>query len=140
MRSCTGCALQPCGVLVHPLAWWLERELAITAEHACDEIAARVVAQPRRYAEILVDMADAVRRHRGRVAWQAVGVDGAGSLEGRIDRVLEGRFAQTSRARTLTALSITAGAILVVVACRQQVPELKQDPRSPNSSRKKTRG
>ena len=26
----------------HPLAWWLERKLAVTAEHTCDEAAARV--------------------------------------------------------------------------------------------------
>ncbi len=30
----------------HPLAWWLERTLAVTAEQACDETAARQVGQP----------------------------------------------------------------------------------------------
>jgi beta-lactamase regulating signal transducer with metallopeptidase domain len=42
----------------HPLAWWLERTLAVTAEHACDEFAARTIEAPARYAEILVEMAD----------------------------------------------------------------------------------
>ncbi|HUF22882.1 MAG TPA: M56 family metallopeptidase, partial [Vicinamibacterales bacterium] len=36
----------------HPLAWWLERTLAVAAEHACDETAARQLGQPRRYAEV----------------------------------------------------------------------------------------
>ena len=114
----------------HPLAWWLERQLAVTAEHACDEAASVAVPEPRRYAEILVEMADAVRRHRGRVAWPAVGVDGAGALEGRIDRVLSGSFGRTSRARAAATLIWCAAAITLIVACRQDpsVPPLREDP------------
>lgn len=115
----------------HPLAWWLERQLAITAEHACDEAAARVVTEPRRYAEILVEMADAVRRNRGRIAWQAVGVNGAGLLQGRIERVLRGATPYVSRARAWTTLGVCAAAIVLVVACRQpsaQALPLREDP------------
>ena len=115
----------------HPLAWWLERTLAVAAEHACDEAGARAVAEPRRYAEILVEMAETVRRHRGRVAWQAVGVDGAGLLEGRIDRVLAGEALKNiSVAKKTVALLACGAAILLVVACRQQVSAtpLKEDP------------
>jgi len=35
----------------HPLAWWLERKLALTSEHVCDEAAAVAAGEPRRYAE-----------------------------------------------------------------------------------------
>ena len=88
----------------HPLAWWLERKLAVTAEHACDEAAARAIAAPGRYAEILVEMADVVRRNRGRLAWQAVGVNGAGLLDSRIDRLLRGdAFASASRGKKIAA-------------------------------------
>jgi len=114
----------------HPLAWWLDRKLAVTAEHACDETAARAVAEPRRYAEILLEMAETVRAHRGRIAWQGVGVDG-GVLQGRIDRVLRGATsAQMSRMRKATALLACGSAILLVVACRQAAtaPPLKPDP------------
>jgi beta-lactamase regulating signal transducer with metallopeptidase domain len=83
---------------VHPLAWWLERKLAVTAEHACDEAAARASAAPGRYAEILVEMADVVRRNRGRLAWQAVGVNGAGLLDSRIDRLLRAMRSPAPRA------------------------------------------
>ena len=114
----------------HPLAWWLERQLTVTAEHACDEAAARTVAEPRRYAEILVEMADVVRRNQGRIVWQGVGVNGAGLLQGRIERVLRGSGARMSRTKTWGTLLACGAGILLVVACRQQVSAtpLKEDP------------
>jgi hypothetical protein len=112
----------------HPLAWWLERKLAVTAEHACDEAAARAIAAPRRYAEILVEMADVVRRNRGRLAWQAVGVNGAGLLDSRIDRLLRGdAFASASRGKKIAAGIGCVLAIATVTACRPAMP-LRQDP------------
>ena len=114
----------------HPLAWWLDRQLAVTAEHACDEAAARTVAEPRRYAEILVEMADLVRRNHGRIVWQAVGVNGAGLLQGRIERVMRGSGARMSRTKTWATLLACGAGILLVVACRQQVSAtpLQEDP------------
>jgi beta-lactamase regulating signal transducer with metallopeptidase domain len=115
----------------HPLAWWLERKLAVTAEHACDEAAARAVAAPGRYAEILVEMADVVRRNRGRLAWHAVGVNGAGLLDSRIDRLLRGdAFASASRGKKMAAAIGCILAIATVAACRQQISAtpLKEDP------------
>jgi hypothetical protein len=115
----------------HPLAWWLERTLAVTAEHACDEAGARAIAAPVRYAEILVEMADVVRRHRGRLAWQGVGVNGAGLLHSRIDRLLRGdAFAHASRGKKIAA---GIGCVLVIaigIACRQQISAtpLRPDP------------
>jgi beta-lactamase regulating signal transducer with metallopeptidase domain len=115
----------------HPLAWWLERKLAVTAEHACDEAAARAIAAPARYAEILVEMADVVRRNRGRLTWQAVGVNGAGLLNSRIDRLLRGdAFASASRRKTIAAWIGCVVAIVTVIACRQQMSTapLREDP------------
>lgn len=115
----------------HPLAWWLERQLAVTAEHACDDAAARTVAEPRRYAEILVEMAELVHRNQGRIVWQAVGVNGAGLLQGRIERVLRGTTgSKMSRIQAVGTLAACAAAILLVVACRQEVAAtpLKEDP------------
>lgn len=115
----------------HPLAWWLERKLAMTAEHACDEAAALAIAAPRRYAEILVEMADVVRRNRGRLAWQAVGVNGNGFLDTRIERLLRGdAFAVVSRGRKIGAALGCVLALATVVACRQQISAtpLREDP------------
>jgi hypothetical protein len=115
----------------HPLAWWLERTLAVTAEHACDEVAARRVGEPRRYAEVLLDMAEAVRLRGRRVSWQAIGVDGSGLLGARIDRVLRGDSLSrmSGPRRAALALGCTA-ALVLAIACRQQIAAepLRPDP------------
>jgi len=115
----------------HPLAWWLERTLAVTAEHACDETAARQLGEPRRYAEVLLDMAEAVRLRRNRVSWQTIGVDGSGLLGTRIDRLLNGDGMRRMSAVRRTAVAVGCAAVLVLaIACRQQVAAepLRPDP------------
>ncbi len=115
----------------HPLAWWLERKLAVTAEHACDDAAAHAIDAPGRYAEILVEMADLVRRNRGRLGWQGVGVNGAGLLDSRIDRLLQGdAFANVSRGKKIAAGICCVLVLATVIACRQQITAtpLREDP------------
>jgi beta-lactamase regulating signal transducer with metallopeptidase domain len=115
----------------HPLAWWLERTLAVTAEHACDETAARQVGQPRRYAEVLLDMADAVRLRGHRVSWQTIGVDGSGLLSTRIDRLLKGdALARMSRVQRVAVAVGCAAVLVLAIACRQQIAAapLRPDP------------
>lgn len=114
----------------HPLAWWLERTLAVTAEHACDDEAARALKDPRAYAKVLIDQADAVRRH-GRLAWQGVGMHGAGLLQERVDRLLQSsHLHRMSRQRKLAIGISCATTIVLVAACRDRtapVP-LREDP------------
>jgi beta-lactamase regulating signal transducer with metallopeptidase domain len=115
----------------HPLAWWLERTLAVASEHACDETAARQIGQPRRYAEVLVDMAEAVRRRGRRVSWQTLGVDGSGLLGTRIDRLLNGDAMARMSAVRRAAVAVGCSAMLVLaIACRQQIAAepLRADP------------
>jgi hypothetical protein len=115
----------------HPLSWWLVRRLAVTAEHVCDEAAARAIAAPGRYAEILVEMADAVRRNRGRLAWHAVGVNGGGLLDRRIERLLRGDgSAGESRGKIVAAGIGCVLALGTVVACHQRIAAtpLREDP------------
>jgi hypothetical protein len=115
----------------HPLAWWLERTLAVTAEHACDETAARQVGQPRRYAEVLLDMAEAVRARGHRVSWQTIGVDGSGLLGTRIDRLLKGDAMARMSGMQRAAVAVGCAAVLVLaIACRQQIAAepLRPDP------------
>jgi beta-lactamase regulating signal transducer with metallopeptidase domain len=103
----------------HPLAWWLDRHLAIAAEEACDDEVIRRMGEPRRYAGTLVQMADAARLHGGRIQWQAVGMAGA-SLHSRIDRVLSGRAALTTPFASRLAIAVICGAIIVPgIACQQ---------------------
>jgi beta-lactamase regulating signal transducer with metallopeptidase domain len=106
----------------HPLAWWLERTLAVAAEHACDETAARQLGEPERYAEVLLAMADAVRHRGTRVAWQTLGVDGSGLLGTRIDRLLKGDVMNRMSAMRRAAVAVGCAAMLVAaIACRQQI-------------------
>jgi hypothetical protein len=113
----------------HPLAWWLERKLAATAEDAADDAGARAMGEQREYAAVLVEMATVVHRHGGRVAWQGVGVDGNGLLGQRIDRLLSGQILrEVSRMKKLLIAAVCVGAVFVAVACRTEPPPLKPDP------------
>ena len=112
----------------HPLAWWLDRRLALTAEQACDDKVVQTLGNPRPYAQMLVEMAEAVRLHGGRVAWQGVGI-GNSRMGNRIDRVLRGDVCATvspSR-KAVTAVACTA-AIVLGLACQRQVAALAEDP------------
>jgi beta-lactamase regulating signal transducer with metallopeptidase domain len=120
-----------CLAWFHPVSWWLERALAANSEHACDELVVRRTGEPRRYAEILVDMAAAVSLRGARVAWPALGVDGSGLLAARIDRLLRGDvFARMSLARRCATGAACAAILVAAVAGQQQVAAtpLRPDP------------
>ena len=135
--------LNRCVFWFHPLAWWLERTLSMTAEQACDDAAVRAIGERTRYAEILVSLAEAVRRRRGRI-WAGVGIDGSGFLADRIDRLLSGEIGpQMSLTRKAMVAFGCVAAIVIVVACRQQVTAapLKEDPEvTANLERQRARG
>jgi len=111
--------LNRCLFWFHPLAWWLERQLAITAEHACDEAAVRATGQGPEYAQVLVDFAETALRSGGRLSLQGAGIDNAGPLEGRISRILRGDLARTvSRPRKAAVAIACATAIFLAAACQ----------------------
>ena len=118
----------------HPLAWWLERRLAATAEQACDDAGARALGDTRQYAGILVDLAEAVRNHGGRLVWHGAGMDGAGPLGARIDRILRGDGARAAsrRQKAIVAVSCVA-AMALAAACRQAPKALTDDPATAES-------
>src|SRR4051812_2751176 len=106
----------------HPLSWWLERTLAMTAEQACDETAARQVGQPRRYAEVLLEMAEAVRVRGRRVSWHTIGVDGSGLLDARINRLLKSApMLRMSTIQRVVVAAACAAVLVLAIACRQRV-------------------
>lgn len=111
-----------------PLAWWLDRRLALTAEQACDDEVVQTLGNARPYAQVLVEMAEAVRQHGGRVAWQGVGI-GNCRMANRIDRVLRGDVWSTvSRSRKAVIAVTCTVAIVMGVACQRQVAALAEDP------------
>jgi beta-lactamase regulating signal transducer with metallopeptidase domain len=113
----------------HPLAWWLPRTLAAQAELACDDVATEAVEGRREYAEVLVEVAEAVSSRGHRVAWQGLGVDGTGLLGSRIERLLRGDSTQRPSRSAVAATALACAIVLGgAVACRQEPPPLQPDP------------
>jgi hypothetical protein len=113
----------------HPLAWWLERALASSAEQACDEAVVREWGEERAYADLLVRLAASVNGAQGRVAWHVIGIAGRGSLETRVDRLLTGAARAPLSRRRVAALAVgCAAAITAGMACQQRPEPLRPDP------------
>jgi hypothetical protein len=69
-----------------------------------------------------VDLAASVRARRGRVSWQGVGIDGAGRLGRRIDRILRGDITRRlSRGQTVVLTLSCVAVIVAAIACRQKI-------------------
>ena len=119
--------LNRCLFWFHPLAWWLQRQLSLDAEKDCDDAGVLAVGGCRKYTEVLLDIAQAAQR---RGAIHGVGVDGAGLLGPRIDRLLRGGVARrppfAQRALLATAC---AAVVFACAACHEKAAaELKPDP------------
>ena len=107
-------SLNRCLFWFHPLAWWLRRTLALTAEQACDEAAVRTVGAPQAYVEVLRSMAAAVRARGGRFSWEGVGMLGSPSLTRRIAHIR--RPAPRRAASPFSRAALGAGCCLIAVA------------------------
>jgi ABC-type amino acid transport substrate-binding protein/beta-lactamase regulating signal transducer with metallopeptidase domain len=113
--------LNRCFFWFHPLAWWLERKLAATAELASDDDAMLVIGKTKLYAVVLLEMAQAVRQRGGRLAWQGMGISGNGLLSQRIERILHGDLrCEISLVRRGFIICGCALSIFIVGACHQK--------------------
>jgi beta-lactamase regulating signal transducer with metallopeptidase domain len=92
---------------LHPVAWWIERELSALAEEACDTAVLESGQDPGEYSECLLHMARSVRQAGARVN---VGMAMPGSsLQRRIRKILEGGSGpRISRARMACAVTACA--------------------------------
>jgi beta-lactamase regulating signal transducer with metallopeptidase domain len=79
-------ALTTCVFWIHPLVYWLCRQLASLAEQACDE-AALVHLKPEQYARILVEFAADVKTTGSRFGIACAVVSHRSSLKKRIERI-----------------------------------------------------
>ena len=61
-----------CVFWFHPLAWMLERKLALLAEQACDEASVAELGDRERYAGLLLEMARVVDGSKGRLRCHAL--------------------------------------------------------------------
>jgi beta-lactamase regulating signal transducer with metallopeptidase domain len=73
----------------NPLAWWLERHLAVLAEQASDDAALHAGADRVFYAEVLLDFFEDMRSAVGRVRWEGVGMTHGKQAHARVDRILD---------------------------------------------------
>jgi bla regulator protein blaR1 len=126
----------------HPAVWWLERQMRIEREAACDEMAVRVTGSPKRYAASLTAMVELIPpRHR---PVSALGAFSSPALSARVPRILSIdtlRTARWSGSRALAAalmlcvlaiglaqVKVFAQSVVQTVASVMQ-PVLKTQPR-----------
>jgi len=84
--------LNVCIFWFHPLAWWMERELARLAEEACDDVALSEMDDREEYAATLVDIARAAAAHGGVVNWRVISMAKDSNVIRRVNRILEARL------------------------------------------------
>ena len=92
----------------HPLAWWLERRLAILAEEACDAAVIRAGHSPQDYSGYLIEMARALRRQGRRLNVAGMAMPGSG-LAGRMRHIFEeSLMTRTPRTRVICTMAFCA--------------------------------
>ena len=98
----------------HPAVWWLNRQLQIEREAACDEMTIAVTGSPKGYAASLAKTAvlQPARRH----LVPAPGVFSGPALGGRIVRILAYRRLE-SKARSLRTALAASAAVVGLALC-----------------------
>ena len=75
----------------HPLAWWMERELARLAEEVCDDAAVYEMDDREEYAATLVDIARAAAADGGVANWRVSSMAKDSNVIRRVNRILSQR-------------------------------------------------
>jgi TonB family protein len=118
-------AVNKCLFWFHPLAWWLERRLAVLAEHAADDAALAVSFDVQAYARLLLDSAAQLHNGGNRLIWHSAAMSGPVVAE-RIRRVLDVSTAKRLKplGKIGGALLVSLGAMLIWIATAVDVPGL----------------
>jgi beta-lactamase regulating signal transducer with metallopeptidase domain len=106
----------------HPAVWWVERQLSLAREMACDDIVLSRTANPRAYAECLVNVAERSFMRRGLALAQAA-VSKMRQTTLRVSQILDGNRSAATRVWK-PALGLVAVASGVLVAGLARAPEL----------------
>jgi uncharacterized protein (TIGR03435 family) len=93
----------------HPLAWFLERKLALLAEQACDESCVVSLGDRRSYARLLVEMALTVDSTHGRLRSHALTMASGSHIRRRVECLLD-----ESRA---VSRGLSRGARIAIALC-----------------------
>ncbi|SRR5579871_546700 len=81
-----------CMFWFHPLAWWIDRELARLAEEACDDVAVSKTQDTEEYAATLVDIARTAAANGGVLSWPVISMATHSNVAHRVNRILKGAF------------------------------------------------
>jgi beta-lactamase regulating signal transducer with metallopeptidase domain len=76
----------------HPLAWWIDRELARLAEEACDDVAVSETKDIEEYAATLVDIARTAAANGGFLSWTVISMATDSNVTRRVNRILKMAF------------------------------------------------
>ncbi len=122
-----------CVFWFHPLAWILERKLALLAEQACDEYSVALLGNRERYAGLLLEMARVVDGSQGRLRRHALTMAAPSHIRQRIDSLLlEGRLFSRGLSRMgwaallLCAIPLVWGAGTLELDHQAQQPQAAQ--------------
>jgi len=108
--------------IFHPAVWWIERQLALEREMACDDTVLAVTGNPRAYAECLVSMAEKAVWCRGLALAQAA-AGRVSQLSRRVARILEVKRPGLSRGQK-PAPALVVAFCFVCLAVFARVPTL----------------
>ncbi len=84
--------LNVCIFWFHPLAWWLERELARLAEEAADDAALCEIEDREEYAATLLDIAQAAAVDGRVLNWRVISMAAGSNVVRRVNRILDRRI------------------------------------------------
>jgi uncharacterized protein (TIGR03435 family) len=109
----------------HPLAWILERKLALLADQACDEASVAILGDRKGYARLLLEMAQMVDRSQGRLRRHALTMAAGSHIGKRIEAILdESRTFSQGLSRTAKISLLLCGVPLVLAAGAVEVDRL----------------
>jgi beta-lactamase regulating signal transducer with metallopeptidase domain len=102
----------------NPLAWWLERHLAMLAEQASDDAALGAGADRVLYAEVLLDFFQDLRSAVRRVRWEGVAMTHGKQTHERVDRILDSsrRLSAGLRKPAWALIALLAAPVIYVLA------------------------
>jgi beta-lactamase regulating signal transducer with metallopeptidase domain len=106
----------------HPAVWWIEKQISLEREMACDDAVLEQVSNPRAYAECLVTVAEKSLVRRGLTLVQAA-VSRARQTTLRIASILDGHRPDATRIWK-PALVLVSGVSLVCVSVVEHAPRL----------------
>ena len=106
--------LNRCLYWFHPVAWWLQRQLADLAEEACDDAAIGYTGDPTGYATHLLDVAANLTLGGGRIVHPGMPMARESNVETRINTILDFTRPLSRRLSWKTAVLIVSICVPVI--------------------------